>query len=185
MTSLLLQFVFIVLLVILPMALYRSRRSFMAVFYRAMTDNAQARKFYTQVLVVLLLLFHYVYTTDIPDSSARYCLPSYVPPCSPPGGRTDGSASCSTVRRHLSPAASSHWLYVSCRSCSPCPLPSHISFWQPCSIPPAEFWPNGRTGTGDFTCRNIRMRCPTSTIAIITRGCHDNADRSGLILSAQ
>ena len=66
MTSLLLQFVFIVLLVILPMALYRSRRSFMAVFYRAMTDNAQARKFYTQVLVVLLLLFHYVYTTGHP-----------------------------------------------------------------------------------------------------------------------
>ena len=49
MTSLLLQFVFIALLVILPMALYRSRRSFMAVFYRAMTDNAQVRKFYTQV----------------------------------------------------------------------------------------------------------------------------------------
>ena len=38
MTSLLLQFVFIALLVILPMALYRSRRSFMSVFYRAMTD---------------------------------------------------------------------------------------------------------------------------------------------------
>ena len=172
MTSLLLQFVFIALLVILPMALYRSRRSFMAVFYRAMTDNAQARKFYTQVLVVLLLLFHYVYTTGHPGQfgtvlSAIVC------------------AAMFSARRHLSPAASSHWLYVSCRSCSPCPLPSHISFWQPCSIPPAEFWPNGRTGTGDFTCRNIRMRCPTSTIAIITRGCHDNADRSGLILSAQ
>ena len=70
MTSLLLQFVFIALLVILPMALYRSRRSFMAVFYRAMTDNAQARKFYTQVLVVLLLLFHYVYTTVHPAETA-------------------------------------------------------------------------------------------------------------------
>ena len=185
MTSLLLQFVFIVLLVILPMALYRSRRSFMAVFYRAMTDNAQARKFYTQVLVVLLLLFHYVYTTGHPGQFGTVLSAIVCAACSPPGGRTDGSASCSTVRRHLSPAASSHWLYVSCRSCSPCPLPSHISFWQPCSIPPAEFWPNGRTGTGDFTCRNIRMRCPTSTIAIITRGCHDNADRSGLILSAQ
>ena len=66
MTSLLLQFVFIALLVILPMALYRSRRSFMALFYRAMTDNAKARKLYTQVLVVLLLLFHYVYTTRHP-----------------------------------------------------------------------------------------------------------------------
>ena len=169
MTSLLLQFVFIALLVILPMALYRSRRSFMAVFYRAMTDNAQARKFYTQVLVVLLLLFHYVYTTGHPGQF----------------GTVLSAIVCAAMLRHLSPAASSHWLYVSCRSCSPCPLPSHISFWQPCSIPPAEFWPNGRTGTGDFTCRNIRMRCPTSTIAIITRGCHDNADRSGLILSAQ
>ena len=38
----------------------------MAVFYRAMTGNARARKFYTQVLVVLLLLFHYVYTTGHP-----------------------------------------------------------------------------------------------------------------------
>ena len=192
MTSLLLQFVFIVLLVILPMALYRSfspRRSRASFFCNASCPgalsmprpaNSTRRCLWSCCSFSIMSI-----RPDIPDSSARYCLPSYVPPCSPPGGRTDGSASCSTVRRHLSPAASSHWLYVSCRSCSPCPLPSHISFWQPCSIPPAEFWPNGRTGTGDFTCRNIRMRCPTSTIAIITRGCHDNADRSGLILSAQ
>ena len=171
MICLLLQFVFLVLPVILPMALYRSRRPFMAVFCRAMTGNALARKFYTQVLVALLLLFHYVYTTGHPGQF----------------GTVLSAIVCAAMfsARHLSPAASSHWLYVSCRSCSPCPLPSHISFWQPCSIPPAEFWSTGRTGTGDFTCRNIRMRCPTSTIAIITRGCHDNADRSGLILSAQ
>lgn len=161
MTSLLLQFVFIALLVILPMALYRSRRPFMAVFYRAMTGNAGHANSTRRCLWYCCSFSIMSIRPDIPDSSARYCLPSYVPPCSPPGGRTDGSASCSTVRRHLSPAASSHWLYVSCRSCSPCPLPSHISFWQPCSIPPAEFWPNGRIGTGDFTCRNIRMRCPT------------------------
>ena len=66
MICLLLQFVFLVLPVILPMALYRSRRPFMAVFCRAMTGNALARKFYTQVLVALLLLFHYVYTTGHP-----------------------------------------------------------------------------------------------------------------------
>ena len=87
MTSLLLQFVFIVLLVILPMALYRSRRSFMAVFYRAMTDNAQARKFYTQVLVVLLLLFHYVYTTGHPGQFGTVLSAIVCAPCSPPGGR--------------------------------------------------------------------------------------------------
>lgn len=66
MICLLLQFVFLALPVFLPMALYRSRRPFMAAFYRAMTGNARTRKLYTQVLVVLLLLFHYVYTTGHP-----------------------------------------------------------------------------------------------------------------------
>lgn len=63
---LVLQFVFLALPVILPMALYRNRCPFMAAFYRAMTGNVKARKLYTQVLVVLLLLFHYVYTTGHP-----------------------------------------------------------------------------------------------------------------------
>ena len=63
---LVLQFVFLALPVILPMALYRNRRPFMAAFYRAMTGNVKARKLYSQVLVVLLLLFHYVYTTGHP-----------------------------------------------------------------------------------------------------------------------
>ena len=66
MTWIILQFVFLLLPVFLPMVLYRSRRPFMAAFYRAMTGNAKARKLYTQVLVVLLLLFHYVYTTGHP-----------------------------------------------------------------------------------------------------------------------
>ena len=66
MTWIVLQFIFLVLPVLLPMALYRSRRPFMTVFYRTMIGNAQARKLYTQVLVVLLLLFHYVYTTGHP-----------------------------------------------------------------------------------------------------------------------
>lgn len=39
----------------------------MAVFYRAMTGNAKARKLYTQAIVVLLLLFHYVYTVGHPE----------------------------------------------------------------------------------------------------------------------
>ena len=66
MTWIVLQFVFLLLPVFLPMVLYRSRRPFMAAFYRAMTGNAKVRKLYTQVLVVLLLLFHYVYTTGHP-----------------------------------------------------------------------------------------------------------------------
>ena len=184
MTSLLLQFVFIVLLVILPMALYRSRRSFMAVFYRAMTDNAQARKFYTQVLVVLLLLFHYVYTTGHPGQSARYCL--------------------HRMCRHVLRRRTDRWLrklldrpkaFVACGvfALAVCIVPQLFTLSATVSyiLLAALFYPSGRVlaewedRTGDFTCRNIRMRCPTSTIAIITRGCHDNADRSGLILSAQ
>lgn len=34
----------------------------MATFYEAMTRSAKARKLYVQVLLILLLLFHYVYT---------------------------------------------------------------------------------------------------------------------------
>lgn len=151
MTSLLLQFVFIVLLVILPMALYRSRRSFMAVFYRAMTDNAQARKFYTQVLVVLLLLFHYVYTTGHPGQfgtvlSAIVCAAMFS------ARRTD---------RWLRKLLDRPKAFVACGvfALAVCIVPqlftlsATVSYilLQPCSIPPAEFWPNGRTGTGDFT----------------------------------
>lgn len=66
MTWIILQFVFLALPVFLPLMLYRSRHLFMAVFYRGMTGNAQARKLYTQILVVLLLLFHYVYTAGHP-----------------------------------------------------------------------------------------------------------------------
>ena len=88
MICLLLQFVFLALPVFLPMALYRSRRPFMAAFYRAMTGNARARKLYTQVLVVLLLLFHYVYTTGHPGQfgtvlSAIVCAAMFS------AGRTD------------------------------------------------------------------------------------------------
>lgn len=88
MICLLLQFVFLALPVFLPMALYRSRRPFMAAFYRAMTRQCRTRKLYTQVLVVLLLLFHYVYTTGHPGQfgtvlSAIVCAAMFS------AGRTD------------------------------------------------------------------------------------------------
>ena len=35
----------------------------MAKFYTAMTRSVKARKLYVQVLLILLLLFHYVYTS--------------------------------------------------------------------------------------------------------------------------
>ena len=66
MTRFILQLIFLVPPVLLPLALYRSRRPFMSAFYCAMAQSHKARKLYTQVLVVLLLLFHYVYTNGQP-----------------------------------------------------------------------------------------------------------------------
>lgn len=43
------------------MALYKSNRPFMARFYNAMVYREKARRLYVQILLILLLLFHYVY----------------------------------------------------------------------------------------------------------------------------
>jgi hypothetical protein len=53
--------VFHLLLIAVPMWLYRSERLFMAKFYLAMLRSENARKCYANILIVLLLLFHYVY----------------------------------------------------------------------------------------------------------------------------
>ena len=58
-----LQFVFLAIPFVLPLALYKSKRRFMTKFYDAMKCSAKARKLYAQVLLILLLLFHYVYTS--------------------------------------------------------------------------------------------------------------------------
>ena len=62
MTWIILQFIFTALPFVLPMALYKSKRRFMATFYDAMTRSVKARRLYVQVL----LLFHYVYTCGHP-----------------------------------------------------------------------------------------------------------------------
>ena len=180
MTWIVLQFVFLLLPVFLPMVLYRSRRPFMAAFYRAMTGNAKARKLYTQVLVVLLLLFHYVYTTGHPGQFGTV-LSTIVSAMLFSSRRTER-----WLRKlHDRPRA---FVFCGIIALAICAVPQslfqspfRISFWLPCSIPPARYCPNGRTRTGGFTCRSIRIRCPTATIAIITRGCNVNAGRSGLI----
>ena len=58
--------VFHLLLIAVPMWLYRSERPFMAKFYLAMLRSENARKCYTNILIVLLLLFHYVYVCGHP-----------------------------------------------------------------------------------------------------------------------
>ena len=52
---------FPLLLIVLPMWLYRSKRSFMAKFYLAMLRSGNTRKFYAHMLFFFLLLFHYVF----------------------------------------------------------------------------------------------------------------------------
>ena len=58
--------VFHLLLIAVPMWLYRSERPFMAKFYLAMLRSENARKCYANILLVLLLLFHYVYVCGHP-----------------------------------------------------------------------------------------------------------------------
>ena len=66
MTWIILQFVFLAMPVVLPALLYRSRRCFMARFYDKMVWSEKARRLYAHVLLIVLLLFHYVYTSGHP-----------------------------------------------------------------------------------------------------------------------
>lgn len=58
-----LQFIFYAMPLGISLALYKSKHRFMANFYDAMTRSTKARKLYVQILLILLLLFHYVYTS--------------------------------------------------------------------------------------------------------------------------
>lgn len=58
-----LQLIFCAMPFAVSLVLYKNRCRFMATFYEAMTRSAKARKLYVQVLLILLLLFHYVYTS--------------------------------------------------------------------------------------------------------------------------
>lgn len=61
-----LQLIFCAMPFALSLALYKSHRCFMAKFYVAMTRSANARKLYIQMLLILLLLFHYIYASGHP-----------------------------------------------------------------------------------------------------------------------
>lgn len=57
---------YITLIVVVPAALYKSKRPFMVKFYCRMLRSENTRKLYTQVLLIILLLFHYVYAGGNP-----------------------------------------------------------------------------------------------------------------------
>ena len=61
MTWILLQLIFPLLLLLVPVTLYKRGNRFMTRFYMAMLRSSAARKLYLQTLLIVLLLFHYVY----------------------------------------------------------------------------------------------------------------------------
>ena len=73
-----LQLIFCITLFVLPLALYKSHRSFMVRFYDAMIHSVKARKLYVQVVLILLLLFHYVYMASSVFFFQLLSVPLYI-----------------------------------------------------------------------------------------------------------
>ncbi len=63
MLSQFLQLLFIMPLFLVPLLLYKRSYRFMTRFYLLMLSTNGARKLYVQMLVVVLLLYHYVYVS--------------------------------------------------------------------------------------------------------------------------
>ena len=63
MTWILLQLIFPLLLLLVPVTLYKRGNRFMTRFYMAMLRSSAARELYLQTLLIVLLLFHYVYVS--------------------------------------------------------------------------------------------------------------------------
>ena len=63
MTWILLQLIFPLLLLLVPVTLYKRGNRFMTQFYMAMLRSSAARKLYLQTMLIVLLLFHYVYVS--------------------------------------------------------------------------------------------------------------------------
>ena len=56
-----LQLIFCAIPFAVSLTLYKSNKRCMAAFYMAMARSDKARKFYVQIWLICLLLFHYVY----------------------------------------------------------------------------------------------------------------------------
>lgn len=56
------EMLFLSLLIVLPLTLYRTNHRFMAKFHLGMVGKTNARKLYVQCLLIFLLLYHYVYS---------------------------------------------------------------------------------------------------------------------------
>lgn len=76
MTWIFLQLVFPLLLLFVPIVLYKSSNSYMTRFYIAMLRNKAARRLYLQTLLIVLLLFHYIYVSGH-FGDLEYCSPPF------------------------------------------------------------------------------------------------------------
>ena len=56
------EMLFLPLLIILPLTMYRTSRLIMAKFHLGMVGKMSARKLYVQCLLIFLLLYHYIYS---------------------------------------------------------------------------------------------------------------------------
>lgn len=57
---------YLAMIIALPTALYKCRRRFMTKFYLGMLERESTRRLYAQVLLIVLMLFHYVYVGGCP-----------------------------------------------------------------------------------------------------------------------
>ena len=184
MTWIILQFVFLAMPVVLPALLYRSRRYFMAKFYDKMIWSEKARRLYTHVLLIVLLLFHYVYTSGHPGEFG--VVPSTIV-CAAWASfrRADRWMRCLLDRpkRFV-------WFALLALVIGFVPHLYTMSVTISFVLLAALFYPSARVMSERTDMRKFLewLEYPgalaDSYHNIITRGCHDNADNGNLKLSA-
>ena len=179
-----LQLIFCITLFVLPLALYKSHRSFMVRFYDAMIHSVKARKLYVQVVLILLLLFHYVYISGHVGEfgvflSTAICATIYSFRRADRLLRGLCDRSCMFVILSLVALAISFVPHLYTTAVTAAYL-----------LLAALFYPSARVMSEKTDIRKFLewLECPgalaDSYHSIITRGCHDNADNGNLKLSA-
>ena len=175
MTWIILQFVFLAMPVVLPALLYRSRRYFMAKFYDKMIWSEKARRLYTHVLLIVLLLFHYVYTSGHPGEFG--VVPSTL--CVPHGLFPAGGPMDALFAR---PAERFVWFALLALVIGFVPHLYTMSVTIAFILLAALFYPSARVMSERTDMRKFLewLEYPgalaDSYHSIITQDCHDNAD---------
>ena len=153
-------------------------------FYEAMARNGKARKLYVQLLLVLLLLFHYAYANGHPGEFG--VVPSTIV-CAAWASfrRADRWMRCLLDRpkRFV-------WFALLALVIGFVPHLYTMSVTIAFILLAALFYPSARVMSEKTDIRKFLewLECPgalaDSYHSIITRGCHDNADNGNLKLSA-